>query len=84
MAEKNENVKLKVTLAPETKIFLAAGTVGYLALTASLLYEVLRSRKRSKAAYAKVQESVQAFLDEHSELLAEEHKAQFREMRYRV
>lgn len=79
-----ETAKLSVTLAPEMKVFLAAGAIGYLALMGSLLYEVWRSRKSSKAAYAKVRESVQEFLDEHSELLAEEHKAQFREMGYRV
>lgn len=79
-----EPAKLSVTLAPEMKVFLAAGAVGYLALTASLLYEVWRSRKRAKAAYAKVRESVQEFLDGHADILAEEHKKQFREMGYRV
>lgn len=76
-----ETAKLSVTLAPEMKVFLA---VGYLALTGSLLYEVWRSRKRSKAAYDKVRESVQEFLGGHADILDEAHKDQFREMGYRV
>ena len=72
----SENAKLRLAVA--------AMAGGYLGLMASLFVDIFRSSRRSKAAYEKVRESVQTFLDENGHILDEEHKEQFREMGYEV